>query len=414
METISVYAILALLSAVPTAEVQVRLLRGEELKGQLVAASAEKITVATATGEQTIPAPEVLAVDFPKSLPETEQVRLWVELLDGSSVKGAGIAWAAGKATIELLGGDKLTDVPARAIRAVRFNDPTEGELTPAWNEILAAKRGGDVLVLRKIGTREVEGKIVTTLTLDELEGTVLQIGTTSISFNFDGDKVEVKREKLEGIIFFQPVKRELPAASLRMQDVAGSEWRLRTIEIKADNLRGITPAGVSLTMPLARIQRLDFSAGNVAMLTQLPMEVSEASGALIPKGLSNAAADWFGPFAGKRPGPSTKSTTITSTSTLSLTGKSLVTYRVPEGFRSFRASVLLASKSNSGGDVEVVILGDGKPLAKYPLLAAGERKPLQIEVEIAGVRRLSLQTNPLSGQGLGALVDFQDARFTK
>ncbi len=415
MRTISLCVLLACCAVAPAADVQVKLLRGSDVKGELVAVSTEKLTVFSTTGERTIPVNELRAIEFPQPHTEFEKPRVWIQLLDGSQIAAAGVSLATGKAIVELIGGDKLPEMPARAIRAIRYSN--EPKLTEPWNEILAGTRSGDLLVLKKIATREVEEgdqtKTVTTLTLDELEGTVLQVGPDSVRFDFDGDKVDVKREKLEGIIFFQPVKRELPAAVVRLKDRADSEWQLRTLELQGEELVATTPAGAMVRLPLLQIKRLDFSAGNEALLAELPIEASEASVALIPKGLSPAAADWFSPAVGKRPGVAVVRGSTPVTTTVGLTGESSVTYRVPEGFRKFATDVLLVSKPGTGSDVEVVILGDGKPLAKHQLTATGERSPLAIEVDVVGVRRLTLQANSAS-QGLGALVDFLEARFTK
>lgn len=414
MGTISFYAVLALAAAAPAADVQVKLLRGSDVKGTLVAVSAEQLTLATPTGERSIPANTLRSVEFPQTRNQIEKPRVWLQLLDGSQVAATGVSLVAGRAVVELVGGDKLPEMPARAIRAIRFSN--EPKLTEPWNEILAATRSGDLLVVKKTATREVEEggetKTVTIQTLDELEGTVLQIGADSVKFDFDGDKVDVKHEKLEGIIFFQPVKRELPPAMVRLKDLVDSEWQLRTLELQGDELVATTPAGATLRLSLTQIKRLDFSAGNEALLAELPMEASEASVALLPKGLSPAAADWFGPAVGKRPGVAARGSTPVTT-TVGLTGESSVTYRVPEGFKKFAAEVLLMSKVGTGSDVEVVVLGDGKPLVKHLLTATGERLPLPIEVDVVGVRRLTLQANSPS-QGLGALVDFQEARFTR
>lgn len=414
MGIISVFTVLAL-AAAPAADVQVKLLRGADVSGRLVAASADKLTLVSPTGEQTIPANQLRAVEFPKLKTEPEKTALWLELLDGSHIAAAGVSLAGGKAVIELVGGDKLPEIPARAIRAIRFgnNDPA---LTEQWQEILNGTRAGDVLVLKKNATREIEDKgetkTVTTLTLDELEGTILQIGPDSVKFDFDGDKVDVKREKLEGVIFFQSVKRELPPAMVRLKDVAESDWHLRTLEVQGEEIVASTPVGVNLRLPFAQLRRLDFSAGNEAMLAELPIENSVASVALLPKSLSPAAADWFSPSAGKRPGGVTRPAPLAAT-TVNLTGASSVTYRVPEGFKKFCAEVLLVSKAGTGSDVEIVVLGDGKPLATHKLLAASDRKPLAIDIDVTNVKRLTLQANSES-QGLGALVDFQEARFTK
>ena len=415
MGIISVYAVLALAAATPAADVQVKLLRGSDVSGRLVAASAEKLTVVTSAGEQTIPATQLRAVEFPPSRTEAEKPGIWLELLDGSHIATAGVSLASGKAIIELVGGDKLPEINARAIRAIRFgnNDPA---LTEQWKEILRGTRSGDVLVLKKNVKREVEEngvvKLVETLTLDELEGTVLAVAPDSVKFNFDGDKVDVKREKLEGIIFFQPVKRELPPATMRMKDLADSDWQLRTLELQGEQVLATTPAGVTLQIPLSQLKRLDFSAGNEALLAELPIETSVASVALLPKSLSPAAAEWFTPSAGKRPGGVAREATLAAQS-VNLTGASSVTYRVPEGFKKFCTDVLLVSKAGTGSDVEIVVLGDGKPLVTHRLLAEGERKPLPIDVDVSKIKRLTLQANSES-QGLGILVDFQEARFTK
>jgi hypothetical protein len=285
MGMISVY-VLALCAAAPAVDAQVKLLRGSDVKGELVGATTDKLTFSTASGERTIPATELRSVEFTQDRPNAEMASVWVELLDGSRVVAAGVTLATGKATIELVGGDKLPEMPARAIRAIRFHD--DAKLTPQWNEILAGKRAGDVLVLRKTATREVEEngttKTVTAQTLDELEGTILQVGADSVKFDFDGDKVDVKREKLEGVVFFQPVKRELPPAALRLKDTAEGEWQLRTLEVQNGQLTGTTPAGVLLQLSLSQVKRLDFSAGNEALLAELPIENSAASSALLPK----------------------------------------------------------------------------------------------------------------------------------
>jgi hypothetical protein len=198
----------------------------------------------------------------------------------------------------------------------------------------------------------------------------------------------------------------------VRLKDVADSDWHLRTLEVQGEEVVASTPVGVTLRLPFAQLRRIDFSVGNEALLAELPIENSVASVALLPKSLSPAAADWFSPSAGKRPGGVARATTLGAT-TVNLTGASSVTYRVPEGFKKFFADVLLVSKTGTGSDVEIIVLGDGKPLATQKLHAAGDRKPVALDIDVTNVKRLTLQANSES-QGLGALVDFQEARFTK
>ena len=46
-----------------------------------------------------------------------------------------------------------------------------------------------------------------------------------SVQFEIDGDKIDVRREKLEGLVYYQPAKREFSPPLCRLIDAGGSTW---------------------------------------------------------------------------------------------------------------------------------------------------------------------------------------------
>ena len=55
---------------------------------------------------------------------------------------------------------------------------------------------------MRKVTKTDDGGKQVV---LDPLEGGIIEVRATGVKFDFDGEKIDVKLDKLEGIAFFKP-----------------------------------------------------------------------------------------------------------------------------------------------------------------------------------------------------------------
>ena len=92
----------------------------------------------------------------------------------------------------------------------------------------------GDMVVIRKTSMRPVEEgdetSTVTEIALDQLEGTVLDVGPESVQFEFDGEKIDVRREKLEGLVY-------LPASSPRVLAAGLPAGRCRRLDLALESL---------------------------------------------------------------------------------------------------------------------------------------------------------------------------------
>jgi hypothetical protein len=399
--------------------VTVRPLAGEAIKGKIVKLSEQQVIVAGSPDEQTFAASDLLAIDFAPAK-VADKPTVWVDLLDGSKLLAIGYEVSAGKASVRLVGGATV-EVPTRSIHAVRFRQQ-DGDLAQAWREIVSAEHTSDLIVVRKTSTRTVdegggEPKTITETALDELDGTVLDIGAESVKFDFDGDKIDVKREKVEGIVYYHAAGRELAAGVCRLVDAGGSQWSLRSLELSKESIALVTPAGVSASLPLTTLVKIDFSVGNIVALPELAPDTGDGEPvvSLQPKAMAAPfgrmfkvsaspplGADGF-KIGGKR-----------YESGLSLHSPARLVYRVPAGFRKFHAIAGVDDSVVAPGDFTLQILGDGKELLRHEFQGQQERGPLAIDLDLAGVRRLSIVIDPADGQDIGDQLNLCEARLTR
>lgn len=408
----------ALALAALGADVTVKPLAGEAVQGTLVALSGQEVVVQTSGGPQKLATSDVLAVDFAADK-SADKPAVWVDLLDGSKLLADSYSAATGKAAVQLVGGVKV-EIPTRSILSVRFRGQ-DAELAGQWRSIVAAERTSDLIVVRKTSMRTIEEgdepKTVTETALDELDGTLLDVGAENVRFNFDGDEIDVKREKIEGLIYHHPVRREFPAAACRLVDAGGSQWALKSLELSGETLAVVTSAGVSAPLPLKDIAKIDFSVGNIAHLADLEPDTGDGEPvvSLQPEAMSARfgrifkvsrlpplGADGFR-IGGKRYDDG-----------LSLHSPATLVYRVPEGFRKLHAVAGVDDSIVAPGHFVLQILGDGKELFRHEFSGTGERGPVPIDLDLAGVRRVSIVVDPADGQDIGDQLNLCEARLTK
>jgi NPCBM/NEW2 domain len=413
---------LTTLAAAPDAarpDVKVRPLDGEAVSGKLTELSAVQVTVQTKAGPQTLPAGGILWVELPDS-PPLDKPAAWIELQDGSQAVAVNYTAAGGKARIDLTSGQTV-EVATRAVRTVRFR-PLSPELAGQWREITAQAGSSDLVVIHKTSQRTVdrgenEPTTITEQALDQLEGTVLEVTPTSVRFELDGEKIDIRREKLAGLMYYPAARREFPPPLARLIDGSGSNWVVRDLKLDAGQLLATTVGNLPLQLPLAAISKIDFSVGNVAFLADL-----EADAGAGETGVSLQPANMAHPFSRlfqvrSRPPFGAESFRMGGQrfdSGLSLHSPARLVYRVPAGFRRFRAVAGVDDSVMAPGAFDLVVLGDGQELARHSFATDRPRGPLPLDLAIDGVRRVTIVIDPADGQDIGDQLNLCDARFTK
>ena len=414
--TTTLLTIFALAGPVLAADAKIKLLAGEGPVGQLVSVGTDRVAIRSAEGEKSIPTAELLWVEIAPAADSKPEA--WVELLDGSRLNAAEYTAAAGQAKIELTSGQSVMAL-TRAIKSVRFR-PQDPALAGQWREILESQATGDMVVVRKTSMRPVEEgdntNTTTEVALDQLEGTILDVGPQSVQFEFDGEKIDVRREKLEGVVYYHPARREFSPPACKLVDVGGSAWSIKTLELTDGRLKGSTVGGVAIDFPLAAVTKIDYSVGNVFFLADLEPDTGGGDPAV---SLQPASMTFkFGRMFGVRSRPPLGAASFQIKGTkydngLSLHSPASLVYRVPEGVRWLRAVAGVDDSVVVPGRFDLVVLGDGKELVRHAF-SPDQRGPVPLDLDVSGARRVTISLDPKDGQDIGDQLDLCEARLTK
>ncbi len=385
----------ALLSDAPTW--QLSTLDGRRLEGSLVEWKPDQLTLATSEGRPSVALRSVLDIKRVGSVATTEKPSVWVTLVDGSTLLATAYTVRSGQASLTLTGDVKVT-VATRFIEHIRLREHS-GVWAQQWNDILKAERTGDVIVVRKEDT------------LDFVSGAAGDIDDETVQFQIDGEKIPVKRPKVEGVLYFRAARPELPASICRAQLDGGSVIAIATVTVTNGVLSLRTPSGIELTGPAAYVSRFQF---NVTYLSDLPSEKETVHPFLTSTDDRTRAAyaRFFQPQRNRAldRGP-LKLSNRTYDKGLALPGPSEVVFRLGEEYAALQGVVGIDDSARPLGDVRLLILGDDQPLLDTVL--TGRMPPLDVNVKLKGVRRLKIVVN-CHGDEVGDRVNFCDIRLVQ
>jgi hypothetical protein len=378
-------------------------LDGKSAVGQIASLDTQRLVLRTAEGDTTFPLGTLATLSrLPAKPADERKVTLWVELVDGSGLAATDYTVQGGMAKVTLSLGAGIT-LPTRAIQWVRFAPPAAGDakLNEQWSGIVRTEATGDLLVVRKNGA------------LDYLEGVQGDIDAETCSFELDKEVIPVKRPKVEGIIYFHPTTAELPEAIGQLITVDGSRLVLRSIDLAGEALKITTPGVMSIGIPLELVARCDFSSGKIAYLSDLPVE----SASYVPfLGLKEAPAA-LTEFYHFRRDESFEQNPLRLDGKvyrkgLSLQSRSVLSYKLPGKFRIFKAIAGIDDSVRETGNVHLEIKGDGKILWQGEV--RGADAPHELEVDVAGVKRLEILVDYGADLDIGDRLDLCEARVTK
>ena len=180
-----------------------------------------------------------------------------------------------------------------------------------------------------------------------------------------------------------------------------------------ADAFQWTTTGGVQVSLPLEQVVDIDFSGGKIAYLSDLePEGVRWAPSFGIQKSLPALEA-----FFAPRQDRSFDSTPlqlggIQYPKGLAVHSRTELTYRMPGGFRWFRAVAGIDDSVRPNGKVRLAVHGDGKVLLDEVI--AGNEPPKPLDLDVAGVRRLVILVDFADVVGAGDYLLLCNARITK
>ncbi len=372
---------------------------GRKLAGVAESLDAEKLALRTSDGTVSLPTAELMILRQvkPSARPDGAPA-VWIDLVDGSKMVAVEWTLDGTDSRATLLDGQKI-EVPRRAIACIRFS-PADAAVAEQWTRLLQTKHDGDVVIVRKDDH------------LDFLRGVVRGATDESVAFEMDGEVLPIRRAKLFGVILLRPAGRELPAAIGRLTDAHGSEWSVESIAL-SEQFQWTTPAGVTVSQPVAAVQNIDFSTGKVAYLADVePQSVNWQ--AFFPMDTELASRrEFFRPRRNRGfESDQLELGGVRYTRGLVLHSRSEIVYRLPDAGTRLRATAGIADRVRPHGNVLLVIRGDGKTL--YEGTLTGTDPPVELDLDVAGVQRLSILCDFGEGMDIADQLNLCNLRVVK
>jgi hypothetical protein len=394
--------------------VRVVLLDAQTVTGTLVSVDAEHVVVQAGDEKRTIdfisvrsisPADDKGSSNSPSRYVGDSNKRplIWVETIDGSRIPGTGYTVAKGTAELKLADGE-ARKLPTKSIRLVEF--PADG--VPAgpsganWVADVKADLATDLIVVHKR-----EG-------IDYVDGAAGDVTDDVVNFKVDGDNVPVKRTKVAGLVYFHsPESGELPEAKCVFQDIAGWRVNAKTVSFADGEFKLVPTFGGEIARPLASLKLLDLSAGRMVYLSDLA-PVSAEWTPYVDFGKGNASLARFYRLRQDRglDGGSIRLAGKTYPKGLAIPGRSSVSYKLTGKGKRLKAVAGIDDSVREAGSARLVISGDGKTL--YDGKIVGRDEPIDLDLDLSGVKRLNILVDFGEGLDVGNYLDLADARIVK
>ncbi len=389
---------LAALIAVAGPQVELRLLDGRVVAGQLVSLDDKQVAITVEGQSQTFVAAQMLSLHIKgESAAPLAKPAVWVELLDGSTLSGADFRASKSLATLVIEQQDSL-ELPVKSIHTVRFSDPAAANR--AWSENLAGKSTADLLAVRKKEN------------LDFLEGVIGEVDAESVRFTLDDDVIPVKRAKIDGLIYFRRAADGLSSPAAVIDDCAGRRMYAKSFAVDDAAIKIITPAGVNISRPLAEIAKIDLSSGKLTFLSDMPVDKVEWQPYFDFGKSAPALAKLYRPRLNQGRDGTLRLDGKPYAKGLQLFAKTTYIIRLPDKSRQFLATVGIDDAVRDLGHVRLQIFADENKLLDTPI--AGSEPPKPLELELAGARRLKIVVDFGEDQPVGGCLDLCDARIVK
>ncbi len=372
-------------------------LDGRTISGTPTELTADRLVLETSEGRVSLDTADLLTLSAgQRPLTAAKSPGPVVELIDGSTIHAREYLVRDGRALISLADG-RVLEAPISAVESVRLQDDS---LSAQWARLTEGGAAIDLLIVRTNGS------------LDSHQGVLHEVGEDTIGFDIDGEILPVRRSKVYGFVYRHGAGQAPPPPICRVSDAAGSRWAARSVNL-ADELQWVTSAGLSVSQPLENILRIDFSRGKLLYLGDLEAESSI----------------WTPYFGGRRPLPALRKFYAPRFNRgfdgealmldgakydkgLALHARTELVYRLPEGFSRFRALVGPDDSKNSAGKARLIVRGDDRVLLEADF--AGDDKPKAVELDVAGLRRLTIMVDFGDRSGAGARLLLCNARIVK
>ena len=346
--------------------VTVSMLSNASVSGSLSSGDEKQVVVATKNGPVAIPAGEISQVKFANKR-ELQPPPVELLLADGSRIfcdrlAGKGTAFQlTDTANVEL-------QLPPKSLRAARLR-PIGSELLDEWQSAIRETKETDaVIVLRPSGS------------LDRINGVIVQVQEGSVSFDLDGQTIEIPIEKLVGLVWFQRAQEDRVKPAIEVSLTNNTVWMSESLALKGDMIEIRTALGQSLSIALSKVSGLNYASANIRWLSEESSLEAVADRSIEFKtpmvSLDRALAPRFVTKGKNVP------TALPADKDLYFPGPGRFLFRVPEGFTSLQSRVERSDNGTQRSDLTIEVFQDDQKVASQPLPFGVDFVELQVALQ--------------------------------
>jgi hypothetical protein len=391
---------LLLCVAVGTAA-ELKTLKGEVVKGDIVSVTAKEIVVDVEGEQRTIATVQLVSVDY-NTLPKMPAgPYIDVELVDGTLLHCSTVSFKKKEITVKLLGNGVEAKMPFDIVSSV-LRSAEDPAIQAAWAARIAAKQRNFDAVVVNAGNG----------ILNAIECTIQEADDKGENLTFklksSGNDATKPLTAFIGLTFQRQLDANAAAVLCKLTDTGHSSLMVSAVAVKDGNLEVKTSAGLTLVYKPDQLVRLDYSSANIAYLSDLtPSRVEEPENAF-ERYRKDRNQD-NGPIRLRGTGttyPKGLSFHPTTKLEFNLKGE----YRTLQGLAGIDELV-------GGWDRPIIltISADGKELVQETFQRTGKVDVLEINKNVKGVKVLKIEVACQPGDlELGLHLDLADIRLLK
>ena len=380
----------------PSTEVSASLFGGDTLRGYILSADSNKATIQSSDGPIERSTSDISQITFSNKLsPQIQPVE--VTLADGS--KAYGDQFTGSNSGWKLLNttGSEVA-IPAKSIRAVRLKT-IPNELADAWKAAINETTEGDAVVVMRTGE-----------SLDRIGGIIVQVQPSMVSFELDGQQIEIPIEKLGGLVWFQKARERIKPA-VEITTINHSVWMAESFRLQPNGLELKTPLGHIVNMPLSEIHGINYSSANIRWLAELEKIEAVAKKAIEFKStITNLERGLAPRFVINNHAPTVSS--AAADQDLYFPSPGQFVFRMPEGFSTFQSLVQRTDQGTERTDITIEVWQDDQRIVEQAL--AFNQDSTEINVPVQAGKKIRLAVACSSKLMIGTEVQWKQPRLKR
>ena len=318
---------------------------------------------------------------------QADESPLRILLICGSDLRAKNLIFDEENFTFDSASAGKEIEIPVDSVRAVRLALPIEGSRFEKTLALEADQRKDDTVYVTGVA-----GELL------ELSCLIESISADTVSFDRNGKKEVIDRDKVHGVILASPDLDEPMPCRAIMDD--RSSFAGKVTSLSDGQLKLAMIDDVEVTVPWENVRRLRIYSPLLVALSDLTPERVVTQPILAPK--------WE-----FRRNKSVAGNELTLGDTIFDNGLGLaagmkVTYQLDGDFHLFTATIGIDAETKRRGDCEFVVRGDGRELFRQRM--RGKDEPALIKVDVTDVRQLEISVDPGENLDLGDHADWAEA----